>query len=848
MLLTISGADPYVFGPPRDYPANQPLWMNLRIKSDTGGAAQLFYFQTGPTEEQSVRFYVPGPDWTDVQVPLPTLASRTRLRIDPPGGSGGVILGRMTFAARVLLTEPAWPKPSPPVLAAAAPTLASGGTTLRHGSAGLGDFEVRVNGTLMAVGNKASQLGYTMGQAQRWLPLNTPVTVQMSAGTLVVTATATDQDGGAWQFEQRFSPGAAPGSIEVQSTTSVSVDRLVAYLPVFTLLPGVGSFGTGKAQGMFAGVEYLENEPSSSEADVIGAGARRKVPDALKVTFPLMALAAEGKYLGLAWEANPAFAALHDSPDRTFNAGGHLMSLLYPGSDPAIREDGSILPYGGQVIRARVPLVAHATILGGVGSTVVPAIQQYLAAKPLPALPPTGYTADEYFKLASHGWLDSQIRDGAKFHHAVGPSFGSTPAADAAMFMNWLSLSVNDTDLASRLTTLTAQAIALVPFASYNSMGIGHVRTPVEALVFGHVADNAVTALNEGRGLLSSFRPDGTVEYVPPTTGNDLSWTHWSKEANGLAATRVVQVLERAVFSGDSALVKEGLRVLHALDKFSDTVPRGAQTWEVPLHTPDILASAYLVRAYTLGYELTGDSALLEQARYWAWTGLPFIYLTAPNDKPAGVYSTIPVFGATQFVAPLWIGLPVQWCGLVYGNAVRRFARHDPSGPWIQIADGIARAGVLHTHPASQPAYQGLLPDSFDLRNQVRNPVPINPATLLAEGIEVEGAPKIYDFRSLLHHGLYIHSPGPIDKLEETPTAISFTANVWPKRASYILINGFTRQPTVRINGAAVPFQAPHLFQGVEGRLILQLTKPSQIEVTVPARDALNMLFRLRAQ
>ena len=32
------------------------------------------------------------------------------------------------------------------------------------------------------------------------------------------------------------------------------------------------------------------------------------------------------------------FAALHDSPDRTFTAGGHLMSLLYPGSDPAIRD------------------------------------------------------------------------------------------------------------------------------------------------------------------------------------------------------------------------------------------------------------------------------------------------------------------------------------------------------------------------------------------------------------------------------------------------------------------------------------------------------------------------------
>src|SRR5204863_2120767 len=99
------------------------------------------------------------------------------------------------------------------------------------------------------------------------------------------------------------------------------------------------------------------------------------------------------------------------------------------------------------------------------------------------------------------------------------------------------------------------------------------------------------------------FRPDGSIVYQPPASGTDLSRTHWSREANGLTATHVAAVLERAAFSGDPNLVRAGLRLLRALDKFRDTVPRGAQTWEVPLHTPDILASAYLVRAYTRGYE-----------------------------------------------------------------------------------------------------------------------------------------------------------------------------------------------------------------------------------------------------
>jgi len=144
-------------------------------------------------------------------------------------------------------------------------------------------------------------------------------------------------------------------------------------------------------------------------------------------------------------------------------------------------------------------------------------------------------------------------------------------------------------------------------------------------------------------------------------------------------------------------------------------VPRGAQTWEIPLHTPDILAAAHLVRAYTLGYELSGDTRLLEQARSWAWTGVPFVYLTAPTPAPVGLYNTIAVLGATGWRAPVWIGLPVQWCGLVYADALYRFAGHDPGGPWKRLADGIVSAGVQHTWPLSDADRGGLLPDSYQL-------------------------------------------------------------------------------------------------------------------------------------
>src|SRR5690606_14924416 len=132
---------------------------------------------------------------------------------------------------------------------------------------------------------------------------------------------------------------------------------------------------------------------------------------------------------------------------------------------------------------------------------------------------------------------------------------------------------------------------------------------------------------------------------------------------------------EAAAFCGDRELIAQAIDKLKGLEKFRNTVPRGAQTWEVPLHTPDILASAHLVRAFSLGYELTGRPEFLEQAIEWAWTGVPFVYLVNPAGGSVGPYSTIAVLGATNWKAPVWFGRPVQWCGLVYSDALYRLAR-----------------------------------------------------------------------------------------------------------------------------------------------------------------------------
>jgi len=826
LVAKITGADPYMHGPARDYPAGQPLWMNMRIQSERGGSAQIFFFQAGATEDRSVHFFVPAGDWTEVKVPFPALAAKTRLRFDPPGTSGTCVVSKISFEPRPIPIAPAWPTPPRPECEKAAPSIASGEVSMVHGKA-FGAFEVHVGGQSMAIGNSRSLLGYMIGSSNRWIELTNATKIAKAGQTISATQSFTDPDGARWQFVQKFAPAKLAGAIDVESSVSVDADRSVLSLPMFTLLAGVGSFGTNKAQAVFAGLEFLENEPSSSDKDVIGPGARRQVPDALKITFPLMAVAANGSYVGLIWEGQPQVSALFDSPDRVFNSGGHAMGILFPGSDPALREDGALLPYGGAKLGANEKLVSHATIIGGRGKTTIPAVQEYVKRRGLPELPNTGYSAPDFFALEAYGWLDSKIRDRAKFRHAVGNNFGSAVVADASMFMDWLAANVSDAELASHLTQISRQALALVAPENYNSAAVGHVRHPVEALVYGAVAENAKSALDRGRANLGLFGPDRSIRYHAPATGLDLGKTHWSREANGLTATHVADVLECAAFSGDRELIREGVRLLHSLDKFRDTVPRGAQTWEVPLHTPDILASAYLARAYLLGYELTGDGDFLEQAKYWAWTGVPFIYLRPPTPASVGVYSTIPVFGATQFVAPLWIGLPVQWCGLVYGDAIRRLARFDIDGPWLKLANGIAAAGIQQTHTSAEPDFEGLLPDSYDLRAQNRNPVPINPATVLPEAIQFYGSPAIYDFRSFLNHQLLAHCPGPMTDIVETKSSVRFRANGWPRKNWFVLISGFEKRPTIKIDGRSADFQES------DGHVILELKQPSEIEISL---------------
>jgi hypothetical protein len=808
MRVAIAGRDPYLVGPPVDLPEGDGLWLRLRLRSEAGGAGEVFYAPAGRpfAQGRSVRFRVPAGTWTERCLGLPPLGPKARLRIDPPGAGGTATIAWMRLERRVPIEPPEWPTPVPADLPADAPAARSGDLAVRYDRTDPARLAVEVAGTRMAGGLQPMRIGYVSGDATRWIPWEDG---------------HRDPDGGTWRISRTVTAGAG-GSVDVAVRVTVDRPRQVVFLPMLMLVAGQGTFGAGKDQAVFAGLEYLADEPSSSEKDIRGPEATRRVPSAHKITFPLMAVAAGGRYVGLVWDRQAHLAALFDSPDRTFGSGGHVMGIVFPGADGENRDPGHVLPRWPARLEPGEPLVLRATILGGRGETVVPAVEHYVGLRGLPPLPET-LDGQGYVRLAADGWLKSAIREGDRYKHALWQGkWNAQPAAGPAGWLRHLARGTEDADLAARVRQAADAAVALVPPGRWYHSGVSHVRRPVVPLIYGHVAESVEAARQSGRGQIRRFDADGRLLYRQRGDGPDYASTHWSRESGGLSARPIRDALAAAVYCGDADLAAEGLRLLRGLDRFAGTVPRGGQTWEIPLHTPDILAAAHLVRAYTLGYELTGEGRFLDQARYWAWTGVPFVYLANPTDGPVGPYSTIAVLGATNWRAPVWFGRPVQWCGMVYADALYGLVRHEPDGPWKRLADGITAAGIQHTWKQDDATRQGLLPDFFELRQQVRAGPAINPGTVQSGAVRLYDMPPVYDYAVCRQAGVCVHAPGGVRVTEESEDRVTFTVSGWPAGVYRVLVTGFEKRPAVRLDEAAAADDAVTWLDA--GALVLRVT------------------------
>jgi hypothetical protein len=793
-----TGNDPWIEGPATDLPAEGLTRVRVRMKSDADGSGELFY---GPTFRggHSVRFTIRADgQWHDyaalIQEPL---GPGTRFRLDPAVSEGHMVVSSIEVEALPTIEAPPLEKPQRPVAReTASASISSGPLVLEHYRGRWGDFVVKVDGTEMAAGYHAGLVGLILDDKAQWLTFDGADFGFTGGrdGEIVCRASLKDSGSAQWQVTRRFERGPQDGTIVVGTEFVVDQDRQVIHLPWLTLFAGLETFGQRKTQGLLAGLEYLADEPSSSEADITGPEHVRRIPDPVKIAFPLMAIAHDGRHTGLIWEPSGLTAAAFDSPDTIYDSGAHVMGLSAPAVGESRFENHGVAhtPF---VLKAGQPVKARAIIIGGPGETVVAAVKKYVELKGLPDVPQFEGGLDEAVTLLAHGWLDSAINEGGLFRHAVwGDKFRAGPAGDAPMYIDWLAHHVKDEDLADRLVQARDLAVTNMPPGQPYTSAVSHTKTPTAPFVFGGVYPYVKQQQDRAKALLRHFDERGVKPYRPGKV--DYGKTHFADHANGYAAVDAVRLLEAATMSADPELIDAGLGLLDKLTAlYANTVPRGAQVWEIPLHTPDILASAHLVKAYALGYIIGGKPEHLEQARYWAWTGVPFVYLVNPTDGDVGPYATIAVLGATNWKAPVWFGLPVQWCGLVYASALHTLDQCDPDGPWAQIARGITATGLQMTWPTSDEKRQGLLPDFFKFRAQYRDGPAINPGTVQAHVPELFGLGKLYDVRKIERTGWFLHAPCAIRDVEEARDSLSFTVDGWGTKTYYVLVSGMQKQP-----------------------------------------------------
>ncbi len=708
--VTLTGEeDPWLEGPFVTIPGfgeAKKLKVILEAKCDGAGAFLLFYAAAGSgfsADAMASLTRVPGSDGT-YKCFIPPVSERMRFRLDPPGSTGQVTVRTLSVEPLIQRAAPVFGKPSAVNLTQDALCLKSGDVRIVHDPKRWNAFEFWIGEQKMAELNPAETLAYLDGKSVVTVsPAAGETTSEKSEGGFTVRTRLQDGGGGVWQLARRVS--AERNTIRIETSIEVSQPREVIHLPWLTLFAGAGSFEESKDQALLPGVEYLDNEPSSNEKEIKGAEANRRMVDTYRLCYPLMALAAGGKWLSIEWQEGAIpLSPLFDSPDRVFDSGGHVMGLWSPAVGDA-RFESEFVVYGGVRIKAGIKYSASALLCGGNGVSVTEAVASYVARHGLPSLPKFGNGFEDAVRLLSAGWLDSAGREGEMWRHAVwGKSFPATKAEDAPAYMLWLAAHSKDSAFKTRLVETAQKAIAGLPAGSKAAHGISHVRRPTGALLYGDL-EGLVKQSGAHAVQVANRLADGTARYNPGKV--DYASTLGSDHCNGYTAMSAEDMLISASLTGNEEAIKAALAVLDKMTAhYAGQVPRGAQPWEMPLHTPDIVASARLIRCYVLGYLLSGKPEYLEQARYWAWTGVTMVYLAPPTAGATGLYATIGVIGATNWRAPNWIGQPVQWCGLVYRSALEDLARIDEAyrSTWQTLARGITITGLQMCFPVDDVA------------------------------------------------------------------------------------------------------------------------------------------------
>jgi uncharacterized repeat protein (TIGR01451 family) len=612
-----------------------------------------------------------------------------------------------------------------------------------------------------------------------------------------------DFDNVLWNFEFIFHlpPGQKWADVSYKATADRKREILGFHGPILYISR------QDQYDAIFPGLEYLEgDEFSSSTLDIVPPNHIRRVPHPNKITVPLMAISRNTEkgttITGMMWNAKQEWSkgverpsALFASPNWTQAMNNYSVIGLFIPSVPDWVDENETeaqIPYNLQPgenlgIEAQLFSIHNPETDVSAVYSIPYWIEKYGLPDPLSL--PRG-TLEKEMEFSLIAYMDTLwVPEEEAWHNTLDwDPWGVRVNPEFAHHL-WL---------AAKILPESAKRDEYIDRAELAFEKLGD--NPGRELVFYTGKLDEMYPRFKGRtsALIQSQEDDGSWRFDPDHL-NAIDQIHkqdYHKLGNegdvevGLCAIKAYELLRYASMTGDEFTLKTGLKTLDFMRRFK--IPRAAQVWEVPVHTPDVLASAHAIKAYLEAYKITREDSYLDAAVYWAHTGLPFVYLWNKEDIPSMLYGSIPVFGATWYTHS-WFGVAVQWNGLDYAHALFDLAEYDNSLPWMKIARGLT-VSALYQQETSEK-YEGLYPDSFNFMDKSTSAWKLAPGGIVRNLFVLMGY-TTDPVTAIIHRGdgkVHITAAVSIQKPELSKDMLRFSLNYPPDMDGYVMIAGLDK-------------------------------------------------------